>query len=694
MNKAKRISVLLAAVCLMLSACGQHPVLSEQSEQTTAPAQSETTQPIETARPETALTEAEETTQPTIAQTEPVLPETEPSEETFVRMTDFLPDIVVELKYATGDNFTGKVIYPFDTCYLRYGTVKKLMAVQESLRERGLGLKIWDGFRPVSAQFALWEACPDPTYVANPETGYSSHSRGNTVDLTLVDADGKELTMPTGFDSFSSLADRDYSDCPEEARENALLLQNIMEEKGFTGYFGEWWHFSDTVKYDVERVFDPALVAPRYARCEEFISLRTEPDTSAEVITRIPVGGEFTLLGYTGDFSMVEYRGQVGYVLTSYTSATPVEQSAPDLWTPNCEEYITLRKSKGGETLTRIPLGEEFVLLGWEEAYALVEYRGQQGYVLTSYIQPSRENWFYECLDTVVPTAVYSCEQLMKDAQALEKANPDKVNLDAIGTSELGRMIPVLRIGDPEAAHQVLVQGAIHGREHMTAWLLMAMADYWMENGLRETPDVCFHVIPMVNPDGVTLSQSGQLDEDQQSIYERDLQNGYTGDGAADYAALWKANGVGVDLNRNFPAGWELAVERTGPSAMLFRGEEPFSAAETKALRDYTLAYAFDATVSYHASGCVIYWEYGTRQPVNDRALSLAKQLQTVTGYLPQGSEGIDGAGYKDWVMEELGIPSVTVEIGASMAPLAERELYATFARNRDVFSAVAQWLE
>lgn len=685
MSKAKRISVLLAAVCLMLSACGQHPVLSEQ---TTAATQIQTPQSTET-----VPTEAEEITQPTEKETEPVLPETEPSEETFVRVTDYLPDIEVELKYATGDNFTGKVIYTFDACYLRYGTVKKLMAVQESLRERGLGLKIWDGYRPISAQFSLWEVCPDPTYVANPQTGYSSHSRGNTVDLTLVDADGKELTMPTGFDSFSTLADRDYSDCPEEARENALLLQNIMEEKGFAGYFGEWWHFSDTVKYDVERVFDPGLVARRYAKCEEFISLRTEPDTSADVITRIPVGGEFTLLGYTGDFSMVEYRGQVGYVLTSYTSATPVEQLPPNLWKPNCEEYITLRKSKGGDALTRIPLGEAFALLGWEEAYALVEYRGQQGYVLSSYIQPSRENWFFQCLDTVEPTAVYSYEQLMEDAQVLEKTYPDKVNLDAIGTSELGRVIPVLRIGDPEAAYQVLVQGAIHGREHMTAWLLMAMADYWMENGFRENQDVCFHVIPMVNPDGVTVSQSGQLEGDQQSIYEDDLQNGYTGDGIDDYTALWKANGVGVDLNRNFPAGWELATERTGPSAMLFRGEEPFCAAETKALRDYTLANAFDATVSYHASGCVIYWEYGTRQPVNDRSLSLAKQLQTVTGYLPQGSEGIDGAGYKDWVMEELGIPSVTVEIGTSMAPLAERELYATFARNMDVFAAVSQWL-
>lgn len=676
----------LAAVCLMLSACGQHHVHSEQ----TAPPETETV-PQTTAQATVPETTAVATTEPT----EPEIPATEPGDEQFVAVQEYLPDVAVELKYATGDNFTGQVIYEFDTCYLRYGTVKKLMAVQEALKARGLGLKIWDGFRPAAAQFALWQVCPDPTYVANPETGYSSHSRGNTVDLTLVDSEGQELTMPTGFDSFSALADRDYSDCGAEAAENALLLQETMEEAGFTGYFGEWWHFSDTVKYDAEKVFDPALVSQWYAQCNEFISLRTAPDTGAEVITRIPVGGEFTLLGYTGDFSMVNYLGQVGYVLTSYTAPASDrdETAVPQLWTPNCEEFITLRKNTAGDYLDRIPLGEKFTLLDWAGEYALVDYRGQRGYVLSSYIMPENGDYFSGCLDIVAPTAVYTYEQLMEDVSAFAQAYPDQVKADVIGTSELGREIPVLRLGDPDAEYQVLVQGAIHGREHMTAWLLMAMADYWMENGYDGHPDICFHVIPMVNPDGVTVSQSGKLDAYQQSIYSADLHKGYTEEDEAAYAATWKANGLGVDLNRNFPAGWDIIDDRTVPSAMLYRGEQPFSAAETEALREYTLSYDFDATLSYHASGCVIFWEYGTRQPVNDESLSLARALETVTGYPPQGSEGVDGAGYKDWAMEELGIPSVTVEIGTTMAPLPERELYATFARNASVLAVVAQWL-
>lgn len=312
--KNKRSVLFAVAVCMMLSGCGQHHV---HMAETTAPPPETTetlplqTMPVETIPPETTVPETE-------PETPPVLPE--PEDQHFVSVTDWIPNILVELKYGTEDNFTGKVIYSFDTCYLRFGTVKKLMAVQAELEEAGLGLKIWDGFRPVSAQFALWEVCPDPTYVANPETGYSSHSRGNTVDLTLVDSQGREVTMPTGFDDFSPLADRDYSDCSAETADNARFLQKIMENHGFTGYFGEWWHFSDTEKYEVERVFDPELVSTWYAECEEYISLRTEPSTSADVITRIPVNGEFTLLGYTGEFSMVSYEGMVGYVLTSYTA--------------------------------------------------------------------------------------------------------------------------------------------------------------------------------------------------------------------------------------------------------------------------------------------------------------------------------------------------------------------------------------
>lgn len=182
----------------------------------------------------------------------------EPADDEFVRVKDYIPDIRVELRYATVNNFTGEKIYTFDEAYLRYGTVKKLITAQEKLRKQGMGLKIWDAFRPVDAQFKLWEICPNPEYVSDPNKGYSSHSRGNTVDLTLVDFDGTELVMPTDFDDFNELADRDYSDVTDEfARDNALLLENTMKECGFTPYSGEWWHFSDVVEYEVSEDFSP-----------------------------------------------------------------------------------------------------------------------------------------------------------------------------------------------------------------------------------------------------------------------------------------------------------------------------------------------------------------------------------------------------------------------------------------------------
>jgi len=258
--------------------------------------------------------------------TEPnrILPELcYPKSEDFVAVTDYIPTVYTELKYATEDNFTGKKIYKFNDVYLRYGTVQKLKAVSDDLEEKGLYLKIWDGFRPVSAQFTLWEAYPDPVYVANPNNGFGSHTRGNTVDITLVDATGQEVEMPTGFDEFSKLADRDYSDCTPKAKENALLLQTVMEKHGFSGYWGEWWHYSDRDNYDVEMVFDPSAISWWYADCQEFISLRIKPDVKAERIAQIPVDETVLLLGYDEGFALVDYQGMRGYVLLDYIAPVP-----------------------------------------------------------------------------------------------------------------------------------------------------------------------------------------------------------------------------------------------------------------------------------------------------------------------------------------------------------------------------------
>ncbi len=238
----------------------------------------------------------------------------------FVRVRDYIPDIVVELKYATASNFTGSVVYDFTEVYLRYSTVLKLMEVQAELRQQGLKLKIWDGFRPIEAQWKLWNAKPDPNYVSNPQTGTNSHSRGNTVDLTLVDASGKEVEMPTGFDDFSAYADRDYSDCTDSAAANAKLLQDLMEKHGFEGLQSEWWHFTENTDYDIERVFDPGTVSLWRAECNEYINLRSQPNVGADVVTTIPDNDQFTVYGWTGGFAFIDYKGIRGYVNADYIS--------------------------------------------------------------------------------------------------------------------------------------------------------------------------------------------------------------------------------------------------------------------------------------------------------------------------------------------------------------------------------------
>ena len=111
-------------------------------------------------------------------------------------------------------------------------------------------------------------------------------------------------------------------------------------------------------------------------------------------------------------------------------------------------------------------------------------------------------------------------------------------------------------------------------------------------------------------------------------------------------------------------------------------------------MRDYTLKYHFDVTVSYHAHGSVIYYQYGEKQRVNSQSESLGRAIEAITGYGLLDSSGVVGAGYKDWAIDVMEIPSLTIEIGCQDAPLAERECYSIFARNCRVLLGIAQWLK
>ena len=162
----------------------------------------------------------------------------------------FLPEAVVDLRYAGTDNFTGQRIYESGEAFLRYGTVKKLKSAAKALKGYGLRLKILDAYRPAAAQRKLWEVCPDPRFVADPAKG-SDHTRGSAIDLTLCTPDGTELEMPSAYDEFSDRARRDHTNCTENAKKNVLLLEKSMRDAGFLPYEEEWWHYTDSDLYEL-----------------------------------------------------------------------------------------------------------------------------------------------------------------------------------------------------------------------------------------------------------------------------------------------------------------------------------------------------------------------------------------------------------------------------------------------------------
>lgn len=174
-----------------------------------------------------------------------------------VDIQEINPNIKVDLKYATKDNFTGKVMYPFNRCFLHREAAERLSKIQKRLEEKDLGLKIWDGFRPLSVQWKFWEMVPDERYVSDPRKG-GRHTRGTAVDLTLVTLEGEELQMPSSFDDFTEKAHRNYLETSLEAIKNRKLLQKVMEEGGFVGLDTEWWHFDleDWYEYPIIKDLD------------------------------------------------------------------------------------------------------------------------------------------------------------------------------------------------------------------------------------------------------------------------------------------------------------------------------------------------------------------------------------------------------------------------------------------------------
>lgn len=184
-----------------------------------------------------------------------------PAPEPLVEVKARIPDVVVDLRYATADNFMKKQVYPSDArCLLLDRSATMLAQAAEALRAKGYRLKLYDCYRPRSVQWELWKVMPVPGYVADPKKG-SNHNRGGAVDLTLVTLDGGPVEMPSDYDFFGKAAHHAYAGASAQAKQHRQTLREAMEAAGFKKNPMEWWHYDlkDAGKYPLR---DEPFTAP------------------------------------------------------------------------------------------------------------------------------------------------------------------------------------------------------------------------------------------------------------------------------------------------------------------------------------------------------------------------------------------------------------------------------------------------
>ncbi len=233
-----------------------------------------------------------------------------------------------------------------------------------------------------------------------------------------------------------------------------------------------------------------------------------------------------------------------------------------------------------------------------------------------------------------------------------------------IGSTALGGLIPYFAV-EKTARPIVLLQYAIHAREYITTYIGMMQAAHFAVCGKRGT----VYFIPAVNIDGIAEALYGDK--------------------------MYKANARRVDLNVNFDARWgggERNVREKSNANYI--GEFPFSESETRALRNFTLLVKPDMTVSYHSKGEEIYWEFFQGQKERERDFNIAQAVSAATGY-PLKSAGVSCGGYKDWCIEKLGIPALTIEVGSDNLthPIGKEFAEEIFIKNRDVVKVITEIL-
>ncbi len=303
-------------------------------------------------------------------------------------------------------------------------------------------------------------------------------------------------------------------------------------------------------------------------------------------------------------------------------------------------------------------------------------------------------------------SALYTYVNMTAQAYDLADQYPELVSVSVLGQTDDQRNIYDITFGNPASSHNVVVQASCHAREYMTSMLVMNQLEYYLQNyhtGSYNSQsfenifsDVCFHIVPMLNPDGVSITQYGgdiinnpDMRAAVYNIYEYERTNGLTGLGMMDYFTKWKANGHGVDLNRNFNSYWTSDRPVKHPSSGGYPGVCADSEVETQAIERLIRSLSgLDMVLSYHSSGSYIYWAYGQRDEFRNECKDMADSISSATGYYLLGNDDYD-SGCSNWV-SSLGIKAETIEIGIGDSPLVYNEYQSIWERNKNVWAVIA----
>lgn len=296
--------------------------------------------------------------------------------------------------------------------------------------------------------------------------------------------------------------------------------------------------------------------------------------------------------------------------------------------------------------------------------------------------------------------AEYTYEDMESDLRELEAKYPELIRVSSAGKSLDGREIYYADMGDAAAERSIMINAGIHGREYMTPLVLMKQLEYYLVNYQKRDGEgvtfaqrfegILFRIVPMINPDGITLSQKGlaglrsaELREGVEAIYRSDCQlfESYKEYESIDeYLKYWKANAGGVDLNRNFDIDYweEMRTGISAPSSQKYKGDRPNSEPETAALCFLTMSMpGLMCALSIHSQGEIIYWDCGQTGELRNATRNLALAVAKISGYSLYGKFETPDATYNDWCTLNLGVPSINIETGVDKCPLPI-EQYAT----------------